>query len=83
MRLSPTAPGIGKEVGATLGLLRELYMGLFNAPHVTGEAVKAAVFASALFEKLGFEVTVYMSEEAKIWKKNMLQINLLYLKMNI
>ena len=52
-----TAPGIGKEVGATLGLLRELYMGLFNAPHVTGEAVKAAVFASALFEKLGFEVT--------------------------
>ena len=52
-----TAPGIGKEVGATLGLLRELYMGLFNAPHVTGEAVKSAVFASALFEKLGFEVT--------------------------
>ena len=52
-----TAPGIGKEVGATLGLLRELYMGLFNAPHVTGEAVKSAVFASAPFEKLGFEVT--------------------------
>ncbi len=52
-----TAPGIGKEVGATLGHLRELYLGLFNAPHVTGEALKSAVFASAFLELLGFEVT--------------------------
>ena len=52
-----TAPGIGKEVGATLGHLRELYMGLFSAPHVTGEALKSAVFASALFDLLGFTVT--------------------------
>ncbi len=51
-----TAPGIGREVGATLGMNRELYMGFFNAPHVTGEAKKAAVFASALFERLGYEV---------------------------
>lgn len=52
-----TAPGIGKEVGATLGHLRELYLGLFNAPHVTGEALKSAIFASAFFGELGFEVS--------------------------
>ncbi len=50
-----TVPGVGREVGATLGQNRELYMGLFNAPHVVGEALKTAVFASALFELLGFE----------------------------
>ncbi len=49
-----TAPGIGREVGATLGVLRELYMGLFSAPHVVGQALKTAVFAAELFEKLGF-----------------------------
>lgn len=52
-----TAPGIGREVGATLGHSRELFMGLFNAPHVTGEALKTAVYAAALFQELGFEVT--------------------------
>lgn len=49
-----TAPGVGREVGATLGHNRELYMGLFNAPHVTGEALKTAVYAAALFGGLGF-----------------------------
>lgn len=52
-----TTPGLGREVGATLGNNRELYMGLFNAPHVTGEALKTAVFTSALFSELGFRVT--------------------------
>lgn len=52
-----TAPGVGREVGASLGHSRELYMGLFHAPHVTGEALKTAVYAAALFEKLGFAVT--------------------------
>lgn len=52
-----TAPGVGREVGATLGHSRELYMGLFSAPHVTGEALKTAVYTAALFELLGFEVT--------------------------
>jgi len=52
-----TAPGIGGEVGATLGLNRSLFMGLFQAPHVVGEALKTAVYASALFELLGFEVS--------------------------
>lgn len=55
MRL--TCPGVGKEVGATLGHSRELYMGLFSAPHVVGEAMKTAVYTAALFELLGFSVT--------------------------
>lgn len=50
-----TAPGIGKEVGATLGVNRELFMGIFSAPHVVAEALKTAVYTSALFEILGFE----------------------------
>ena len=50
-----TTPGTGKEIGATLGNNRELFMGAYHAPHVTGEALKTAVFASALFETLGFE----------------------------
>lgn len=52
-----TTPGLGKEVGATLGQSRELFMGIYNAPHVVGEALKTAVFASALFESMGFGVT--------------------------
>ena len=55
MRL--TCPGVGREVGATLGHSRELYLGLFSAPHVVGEAVKTAVYTAALFELLGFDVT--------------------------
>ncbi len=62
-----TAPGVGREVGATLGQNRELFMGAFNAPHVTGEAIKTAVFASCLFEKLGYEVTPrYTQDRADI-----------------
>jgi cystathionine beta-lyase family protein involved in aluminum resistance len=52
-----TTPGLGREVGASLGHNRTLFMGLFQAPHVTGEALKTAVFAAALFEKMGFEVS--------------------------
>ena len=52
-----TTPGTGKEVGASLGMHREMFLGAFNAPHITGEALKTAVFASALFELLGYEVT--------------------------
>lgn len=58
-----TAPGVGREVGASLGHNRELYMGLFSAPHVTGEAVKTAVFASALLELSGFEVSPSVCEK--------------------
>lgn len=52
-----TAPGVGREVGASLGHNRELYMGLFAAPHTVGEALKAAVYAAALFNLLGYEAT--------------------------
>ncbi|MCQ2449123.1 MAG: methionine gamma-lyase family protein [Clostridia bacterium] len=58
-----TCPGVGREVGATLGLNRELYMGLFNAPHVVGEALKTAIYAAALFEDLGFAVTPRYDEK--------------------
>ena len=47
-----TTPGLGREVGATLGMNRELFMGLFFAPHTVGEALKSAVYISALFELL-------------------------------
>lgn len=57
-----TTPGTGREIGATLGNSRELFMGAFHAPHVTGEALKTAVFASALFEGLGYDVTPRCSE---------------------
>lgn len=58
-----TCPGVGREVGATLGHSRELYMGLFAAPHVVGEAMKTAVYAAALFENLGFEVSPKSDEK--------------------
>lgn len=58
-----TTPGIGKEQGATLGVNRELFLGAFNAPHATGEALKTAVFASALFELLGFDTTPHYTEK--------------------
>ena len=52
-----TCAGVGREIGATMGHNRELYLGLFSAPHVVGEAVKTAVYTAALFEQFGFEVT--------------------------
>lgn len=57
-----TTPGTGKELGATLDTTREMFMGAYNAPHVTGEALKTAVFASALFEILGYDVLPKFNE---------------------
>ena len=51
-----TAPGLGKEVGASLGVSQSLYQGLFLAPTVVAGALKGAVFAANLYEKLGFGV---------------------------
>lgn len=51
-----TSPGLGKEVGASLGILRDFYHGLFLAPTVTASALKGAVFAANIYEKLGFRV---------------------------
>lgn len=51
-----TSPGLGKEVGATLGVTSQFLQGLFLAPTVVKGAVKAAVFAAAVYESLGFTV---------------------------
>lgn len=51
-----TAPGLGAEVGPTLGGLRELALGLFMAPQTTFEALRAAMHIGALFQTLGYEV---------------------------
>lgn len=57
-----TTPGLGKEVGATLGQSRDLFMGIFNGPHVVGEALKTAVFTSALMAQMGFDSTPTIHE---------------------
>lgn len=51
-----SSPGLGKEVGATLGLNQSFFQGLFLAPTVTAGAVKGAIFAANVYEKLGFKV---------------------------
>ena len=51
-----TSPGTGRELGCTLGVLREMYLGAYYAPAATAEALKTAVFASALFGYLGYDV---------------------------
>ena len=51
-----TSPGLGKEVGASLGVMTSFYQGLFLAPSVTGGALKGAVFAANIYERLGFSV---------------------------
>lgn len=58
-----TAPGLGKEVGATLGLNQSLFQGLFLAPTVTAGALKGAIFAANIYEKLGFPVIPNGTEE--------------------
>lgn len=58
-----TSPGLGKEVGASLGILKDFYQGLFLAPTVTASALKGAIFASAMFEKAGFPVLPDSVEE--------------------
>ena len=53
-----TAPGLGGEMGATLGdTAREFYEGLFFAPHVVRQAIKTSIFAASVFQNLGFEVS--------------------------
>lgn len=51
-----TAPGLGKEVGATLGINQQLIQGFFMAPQVVSGAVKGAIFAANIYEKLGYPV---------------------------
>ena len=51
-----TAPGLGKEVGATLGINQQLFQGFFMAPQVVSGALKGAIFAANVYENLGFSV---------------------------
>ena len=57
-----TAPGLGKEVGASLGINRQLFQGFFLSPEVTACALKGAIFAANIYEKLGFLVVPNGSE---------------------
>ena len=51
-----TSPGLGKEVGASLGVIQSFYQGFFMAPTVVSGALKGAIFAANIYEKLGFSV---------------------------
>ena len=58
-----TTPGTGRELGATISTKREMFLGAFNSPHITGEAMKTAVFASTLFTLMGYGVSPTMNEK--------------------
>ncbi len=58
-----TSPGLGKEVGASLGILPQFYQGLFLSPTVTASALKGAIFAANIYEKLGFDVCPNAKED--------------------
>lgn len=58
-----TAPGIGREVGCTFGELRNMFLGLFLSPQATANALKTSIFASKLFENMGYEVYPKFNEK--------------------
>lgn len=58
-----TSPGLGREVGASLGVIRSFYQGLFQAPLVVSGSLKGAIFAANLYERLGFAVLPDGSQE--------------------
>lgn len=58
-----TAPGLGKEVGASLGINKQILQGLFMAPQVVASSVKTAIFASKMLEELGYKVQPKYNEE--------------------
>lgn len=58
-----TSPGLAKEVGASLSILPSFYQGLFLAPNVTSNALKSAIFAANIYERLGFFVIPNSTEE--------------------
>ena len=57
-----TSPGLGKEVGASLQVMNSFYQGFFLAPSVTANALKSAIFAANIYERLGFEVVPNATE---------------------
>ena len=58
-----TSPGLGKEVGASLGVMQSFYQGFFLAPTVTASALKGAIFAANVYEALGFKVVPNGTED--------------------
>ncbi|MFV0364478.1 MAG: aminotransferase class I/II-fold pyridoxal phosphate-dependent enzyme [Suipraeoptans sp.] len=58
-----TSPGLGKEVGASLGVMQSFYQGLFLAPTVVASALKGAIFAANIYEDLGFDVIPNSTED--------------------
>lgn len=58
-----TSPGLGKEVGASLGVMQSFYQGFFLAPTVTASALKGAIFAANIYETLGFKVVPNAAED--------------------
>ncbi|MGJ9458943.1 aminotransferase class I/II-fold pyridoxal phosphate-dependent enzyme [Oceanobacillus sp. CF4.6] len=58
-----TAPGLGKETGATLNMLQEMYQGFFLAPHIVGEALKGAVLTARFLELAGFRTSPGYTEQ--------------------
>ena len=57
-----SAPGLGQEVGANLGIIQSMYQGFFLAPTVVAGALKGAIFAANIYEKLGFKVVPNSTE---------------------
>ncbi len=58
-----TTPGTGRELGATISTKREMFLGAFNAPHITGEAMKTGVFACSLFKQMGYGVSPELEDD--------------------
>lgn len=58
-----TSVGIGKECGASLGFNRDMYQGLFMAPHIVSQAIKAAVLCASVYDELGFSVNPKPQED--------------------
>ncbi|WP_019413751.1 methionine gamma-lyase family protein [Paenisporosarcina sp. TG20] len=58
-----TSPGIGGEAGASLNTLGDMYQGFFLAPHVVAQAVKGAIFTSAMLEKVGMNTSPHYLEQ--------------------
>ena len=62
-----TSPGLGKEVGASLGVLKDFYQGFFLAPTVTAGALKGSIFAANIYEGLGYPVVPDGRESRRVW----------------
>lgn len=58
-----TCPGTGREIGCGLDMMRSMYLGVYFAPMVTANAIKTSVYASCLFEKIGFKTEPHYTED--------------------